>query len=74
MRRKGATGGHPKPKKPREVKPLLYVKYGCPAGHIRIEKEKLVGQLPFCTTCHMTKGEYVRIKYISTKRGYERKN
>lgn len=46
---------------------LTYVyKYSCPKNHIRIEPELIKDKpLPFCTTCHMTTGEYVRIKYKS---------
>lgn len=58
-----------RPAKKKSAKEVKYIKYGCPSGHYRIEKAKLEGDMPFCTTCHMTTGKYVRIKYISTKRG-----
>lgn len=66
---KGSVGcsmiieGRRKTKGKKKKKKILYHKYSCGNGHMRMEKNKLE-ELPFCTTCHMTKGEYKRLKYI----------
>lgn len=38
--------------------------YICPNGHVRTEREQLVGdKMPICTTCHMKTGEMNRLTF-----------
>lgn len=55
-------------KKKRKEERIAYYKYSCPNGHTRTEKEKLSGEMPFCTQCHMQNSVYVKIKYIGSKK------
>lgn len=41
----------------------LAFEYKCSNGHKRIERERIKGQLPICSNCHMTLGEINRIYY-----------
>lgn len=65
---KGQTGTsmslQRRPKRPKgwiEPSSEWAIEYKCLRGHTRIEREKLKGDLPLCTTCHMTIGEMNRM-------------
>ncbi|NOU72553.1 hypothetical protein GC098_14140 [Paenibacillus sp. LMG 31458] len=55
------------PKRPKgwvEPGTEFQIEYKCPKGHTRIEPQKLIGEMPLCSNCHMTTGEMNRFAYI----------